>query len=361
MPEPFVRGARLVPTGERVDEVSSLAKQLGGRVGLAGVLSDLNRSARATDVPGAAVWGFRWDDEDGRSHRWFPQGITTSADQGGAYSVDGRRVVCTSWYSQRVDGLDKGSRLTFVDLSDRERPRYRHVLLVEPVVDEDGRAGVVPLKVHAGGIVWHGRYLHVAATWRGIYCFRLDDILRVFTGGDPRRLHVHGDGRVDSFGYRYVLPVRFRYDALADPGHEPMRYSFLSLDSSSHPHRLVVGEYGERGTPARLAVFELDPGTALPRADENGHARPVEFHETGIRAMQGAAAVDGTYFVTASAGRHGRGSLWVGRPGVFRRYPHVLPVGPEAIAFWPATGQLWSLTEYPGRRYVFAMTRSDFG
>lgn len=358
---PGKHGVYLFHAGERVSEVQALAKRLGGRVGIAGVLGDLNRVAKTVDVPGKApVWGFRWADEDSRSQRWFPQGITTSADHGDPEEVDGRQLVCTSWYSRDVNGVHKGARLTFVDVTDRWRPRYRHVLLVEPVVDAHGRVDVVPVKVHAGGIVWHGPYLHVAGTARGIYSFRLDDILRVFSGGDPRQLKVRDDGRVDSFGYRYVLPARFTYDAVADRGHEMLRYSFLSLDRSTHPHHLVAGEYGDRGMTTRLVSYELDPETSLLRAHEDGRVRPLSVYDAGVRAMQGATVVGGRYYVTTSAGRHGRGSLWSGQLGAFKRFAHVLPIGPEDITYWPSTGQLWSLTEHPGRRYVFAMNRSDF-
>ncbi|HZJ05241.1 MAG TPA: hypothetical protein VFD59_07195 [Nocardioidaceae bacterium] len=362
MTESFIPGVHLFRAGEQVDAVETLAKHLGGRVGLAGVLGDLNRSAKVVEVPGtAAVWGFSWSDEDSRSQRWFPQGITTSADQSHAENVNGRQVVCTSWYSHDVEGVHKGSRVTFVDITDRFRPRYRHVLLVEPLVPSDGLVDVVPVKVHAGGLAWHGPYLHVAGTARGVYSFRLDDILRVYSGGDPHQLRVRGNGRVDSFGYRYVLPVRFKYDALADDGFEKLRYSFLSIDRSTHPHNLVTGEYGIRTMTTRLVSYELDPETSLLREHEDGSARPLSMYDGGVRAMQGATVVHGTYYVTTSAGRYGRGSLWVGRPGRLKRFARVLPVGPEDISYWPSTGQLWSLTEYPGRRYVFAMNRSDFG
>ena len=39
-------------------------------------------------------------------------------------------------------------------------------------------------------------------------------------------------------------------------------------------------------------------------------------------------------------------------------FPRALPVGPEDISYWPSTDLLWSLTEYPGRRFVFAMERA---
>ena len=254
-------GVHLVRTAERVAEVDALAERLGGRVGLAGVLDDLNRTARPGRVPGLAVsWGFRWDGEDERSRRWWPQGITTSADASEAEAVAGRSVVVTSAYSKTVDGYSKGARLSFVDVSDRTAVRYRHVLLVEAHLDEHGRLDLRPVPLHAGGIVWHGDHLHVAGTRRGLATFRLDDILRVPSGGDPTRLGIDGDD-VHGFGYRYVLPVRFGYEAVTGDGLEQLRYSFLSLDRSASPHELVAGEYGSGSMTTRLVRYEIDPAT----------------------------------------------------------------------------------------------------
>jgi len=364
-------GVHLVPSGERVDEVAALASLMGGRVGLEGVLADLNRTAVVATVPGRApVWGFRWNAEDNRSQRWFPQGITTSADRGDssevdaeevdADGVDGRLVVCTSWYSQDIGGLNKGARVTFVDVTSRSAPRYRHVLLVEPFLSAAGVVDVRPVHVHAGGLVWHGPYLHVAGTRRGLLSFRLDDIVRVPTSGDASALRLHPDGAVDGFGYKYLLPVRFTYDAFAEDGFEQLRYSFLSLDRSTSPHQLVAGEYGRDGKTTRLVRYELDPTTSLLITHADGVARPLQLPVVGVEGMQGATVVDGTYYVTTSSGRYGYGSLYVGQPGAFTCHAKVLPIGPEDITYWPSRDELWSLTEYPSRRYVFVMNRSEF-
>ena len=77
--------------------------------------------------------------------------------------------------------------------------------------------------------------------------------------------------------------------------------------------------------------------------------------------MQGVCVVNGTYYVTSSRGQWRLGSLFVGKPGVLKRHRWILPPGPEDISFWPSRNQLWSLTEYPGRRVVFAMDRGRFG
>ena len=353
-------GVHLVRTAERGAEVDALAERLGGRVGLAGVLGDLNRTARPGRVPGLAVsWGFRWNDEDQRSSRWWPQGITTSADASAAEDVGGRRVVVTSAYSKKVDGYSKGARLSVVDVTDRTALRYRHVLLVEAVLDDDGRIDLRPVPLHAGGIVWHGDHLHVAGTRRGLATFRPDDIVRVPDGGDPSRLGIDGD-HVHGFGYRYLLPVRFGYEAVTAEGLDQLRYSFLSLDRSASPPELVAGEYGSGPMTTRLVRYEIDPATSLLRTDAAGTSRPLLLEERGIGHTQGATVVDGVWYLTTSAGRYRLGSVWTGTPGDLRRTRFAVPVGVEDIAYWPSTDQLWSLSEYPHHRYVFAMDRSTF-
>ena len=52
--------------------------------------------------------------------------------------------------------------------------------------------------------------------------------------------------------------------------------------------------------------------------------------------------------------------MYVGTPGQLPPFRWALPVGPEDISYWPSRDQLWSLSEYPGRRYVFAMRRERF-
>ena len=349
---------------EWVAEVDALVSRLGGRVGLRGVLADLNRRARAVRVPApAALHGFRWDREDMHSPRWWPQGITTSADSltGDADGlVDGRPILVTSSYSYSIDGYSQGSRLSFVDLTDPSHIRYRHVLLVEPFLRDDGSVDVRPVMVHAGGIVWHGDYLHVSGTTRGLSSFRLDDIVRVPTG-DASRLRVRdaSPATVDTYGYRYVLPVRFTYDSHTR-GLPKMRYSFASLDRSTSPHGLVAGEYGREGMTTRLARYEIDRGTRLLRVDDEGVCRPALLEDGGVPGMQGATVVRGTWYVTTSRGRFRLGSVWVGKPGDLVEHRHELPVGPEDITYWPERDQLWSLSEYPKARYVFAMARHRF-
>lgn len=332
-------------TDENSDDIDEAVALYGRRVGVAGVIAHLNRQAVRTPVPGLAVkWGFRWNDSDFNTIRWWPQGITTSADASDTEDIDGRRLLVTSWYSKRVGNENRGSRITVVDIDTLE---YRHVLLVVPERNRDGRLELRPLLVHAGGLAWCGPYLHVAGTRRGLFSCLVDDIIRVRSTDD-------------TFGYPYALPVRFSYDAAASAGAEQMRYSFLSLDRSADPPELVAGEYGVGEMTRRLARFPLDPGTYHLATQDDGTSRPVWLDERGLGHMQGVTVVRGTYYVTSSRGRYRLGTLHVGEPGTFRSSPRALPAGPEDISYWPSTDLLWSLTEYPGRRFVFAMQRDQF-
>lgn len=332
-------------TDENCDDIDAAVAELGARVGLRGVLDHLDRRARRTPVPGRAVeWGFRWDDADASSRRWWPQGITTSADAGDTEDFEGHRLLLTSWYSKKVRGQQQGSRITVVDL---DSLTYRHVLLVTPGRDRNGRVRLRPLLVHAGGLVWCGPYLHVAGTERGLFSFLLEDLMRM-------------SSTEHTFGYRYVLPVRFGYEAVSDEDVQPMRYSFLSLDRTTLPPHLVAGEYGVGDMTRRLVRYRLDAESYHLVTSERGAARPSRVEERGVGHMQGAAVVRDAYYVTTSRGSRRRGRVFAGVPGRFRGYAGTLPPGPEDIAYWPSTDRLWSVSEHPGSRFVFAMRRSWF-
>jgi hypothetical protein len=342
-----VPGIHLTRTDENVEEIDALAEALGGRAGLAAVLDDLDRQGRGTFLGGrmlgrAVRHALTWDAADRRDPSWWPQGVTTSADASDTEDVHGRRVLVVSWYAKH----GQGSRVTFVDLDTR---RYRHVLLVVPTLGEDGRVRLDPLTVHAGGIVWLGPYLHVAATARGVVTCRLDDLMAV-PGHSDLTTHDHA----------YVLPVRFSYRAMTDEGLERLRYSFLSLDRTADPMQLVVGEYGNSSQTRRLARFPLDPETLVLAAGDDGVSRPLGLDEEGATRMQGAAIARGTWYVTASTGPWVPGSMYVGHPGSWRRFRYATPMGPEDVTWWPSTDLLWSVTEHPRRRWVYAMPRGFF-
>ena len=355
MHSPGAGGLRLARGPDRVAANDVLAAAAGGRVGLEGPLGDLNRVAEPAFAPGGlTTWAFAWDRDDERSARWWPQGITTSADAGPDETFAGRQVVVTTSYSKNLGGLHKGSRISVVDVTDLGRIRYRHVLLVAASLRHDGSLEVRPVKVHAGGVVWSGSMLHVAATARGLVSFRLDDVVRV-TSREQDRLGPQPDGSVAGYGHRYLLPVHCTHEASSADGVPPFRYSFVSLTRSATGTSLVAGEYGQEGHTHRLLSAALDASSGQLQLTPEGHVEPVLLHPGGVPRMQGVVAARGRLHATSSRGRYHLGSLYVGRPGHLREVRDAVPVGPEDLTHWPSRGQLWSLSEYPRQRLVFTI------
>lgn len=328
----------------------------GARIGVRGLaarLVDDGRRLRRTFAPTPRLLGrkvtaaFTWEAHDRRDRTWWPQGITTSALTGFA-EAHGHDVLVTSWYSK----AGEGARVSVVDLEHR---RYAHVLLVEPVLGEHGLE-VRPVKVHAGGLVWHGRHLHVAATARGFVTFDVDDLLRV-----PEGLSSDSDSGSDpavtTFGHRYVLPARSTHRGHALRKEDRLRFSFLSLDRSGPEPALVVGEYGSPQQSRRVARFALDPATLLPVVGDSGRSA-AEIDDRGEARMQGVVVIDGTCYVTRSRGPATRGSVYVGTPGAFREHRRATPIGPEDVVWWPESASLWTVTEHPRRRWIAGMRRS---
>lgn len=362
---PWVEGVHLQRTDDNEREIAALSAVLGPPSGLDGLLTDLKYRIRpARVVPrllGRAVRdAWRWDAYDDRDPNWYPQGISTSADSSDTEVIgaDGRRVLVTTWYSTGRDGIKRGSRVTFVDLDTLE---YRHVLLVVPVLDEAGVLQLRPMRIHAGGIVWAGPWLHVAATSRGFVSARVDDIMRV-AGDDAHPDEIGVDGtRVASFGHRYVLPVRATYQAFTDEGHQKLRYSFLSLDRRSDPPALVAGEYAYApGATTRLARYPLDATTWQLEAGEDGVSRPLALDHGGVRQMQGVVLAGGRHHVSVSRGPWMPGTMAAGQPGSMRVRRWAVPMGPEDLAYWPSTDRIWTVTEHPRRRWIVSVDRRWF-
>jgi hypothetical protein len=255
-------------------------------------------------------------------------------------------VLVTTWYAKDLGEGSHGSRVTFLDL---DTLRYGHVLLVTPTLDEEGRPGLEPLRVHAGGVVWRGPWLHVAATARGFVTFRLADALAV------------RDDAVPAYGHTRVLPARFTYRARTAEGHRAMRYSFLSLDRDTSPPALLAGEYARGvGEATRLARFTLAADAWPLAVGEDGHSRPVTLEDGGVLRMQGATTARGRLHVTSSHGPWWPGTVHVGRPGSLRPRRLAVPMGPEDLTWWPTSDRLWTLTEHPRRRWVVSMRRDWF-
>jgi hypothetical protein len=216
--------------------------------------------------------------------------------------------------------------------------------------------------VHAGGIAVFRDLLYVADTLFGVRLFRLEDAMRV--PRDARRPDGHEPARAGrlrralprrfgTHGHDYVLPQFMALRVILRSGRHRLRHSFLSIGEVDGRPSLVVGEYRRTGGGPRIARYALDPGTGLPVADDQGRMTPLEVHEGQPDRMQGAAVHGSTWFVTASAGEGTAGDLYVGAPGTWVRHRRVLPPGPEDLAWSRPGEELWCVSEWPGRRWVF--------
>lgn len=325
------------------------------------VVADGNRAASTCSPPAAnRVAAFCWNSGDDDVDYWMPQGITTTADAYGEATYEGATAILVSWYDNGSDGIERGVRVSFVDYSTPSAPTYRHVLLVEPYTDGSGQASFRPVNLHAGGMFWYGHLLYVAATSSGFRVFDLRHIWRTSTT-DSTAIGRRPDGSHQAFGYKYVLPQVFAYNQSTTNGHAPVRFSFASLDRTSTPDSVVVGEYANPGAGSRLFRFPIDHTDRMLAESADGYARASEAYEVSVQSMQGATAVDGRFYLSTSDGSGNAGDLATFTPGgsVVMRHD-VLPVGPEDLSYWPAKGQLWSLTEYPGNRSVFAVRASAY-
>ena len=135
-----------------------------------------------------------------------------------------------------------------------------------------------------------------------------------------------------------------------------LRFSFLSIGQLDGRPHLVVGEYRRKGGRPRLARSALDPGTGLPAAGDDGRPVPPEVFDLQPDRMQGAAFHDDGWFVSASAGEGVAGDLYLGAPGAWTRHRGVLPTGPEDLDWSRPGEELWCVTEWPGRRWVFPIS-----
>lgn len=348
----------------RASSYSSLIDDLDAalpNVSVSTVVNDGNRAA-VSCAPAAAnrVAAFCWNSGDNNVGYWWPQGVTSSADAYDAGTYEGKTVILVSWYDDGSDGIDRGARISFVNYASPSAPTYRHVLLVEPYQRSDGRVSFRPVNIHAGGIFWYGHYLYVASTNLGLRVFDMRHIWRTSTS-NSRAIGWQSDGTYQAYGYKYVLPQVFTYSHSTVNGYAKLRFSFVSLDRTSTPDSIVIGEYGYPGNGTRLVRFQIDYTNRMLKTSSDGYARAVEAYDVSVTSMQGATAINGKYYLSTSDGSGNRGDLATFRPGgsVVMHYD-TLPIGPEDLSYWGPKGQLWSVTEYPGSRSVFAVRASAY-
>lgn len=340
-PAPFVlRDAGTWAANEAL--VGELAKSMPPAT-VAAVMRDANRATRTLGstpalkgVPNVAN-GFRWNPGDDAVRTWYPQGITSSADATADGKWGANRITLVSWYGKGEDAA-KGVRISFVDTDRLRGAHYRHVLLVEPYRGAGGKATCRTVKIHAGGIAWYGSYLYVADTRAG---------LRVF---DVRRM-LRATSAAPAAGYKYVLP---QVNAYRQPAGGDLVFSFVSVDRGSAPPSLLTGEYRKGKPGARVVRWPLDAASDRLAGGEAHATGAYVLPQTNV---QGALSAGGKLFLSTSAGADTNGTLYAAVPGQPSR-PHRWGVGPEDLLYSPLSTRVYSLTEHPGKRAVFAVPAS---
>ncbi|KAM6534352.1 hypothetical protein FALCPG4_007278 [Fusarium falciforme] len=234
-----------------IQSLSKIFTDSGKKASVADVFDDGNH--KMTGSSNKKAWEEKPDFDDQNTSKWVPQGITSTADALDAGIYEGKDGWIVSWH--RDD--DKSARVTFVNRADYS---YRHVLLVYPHAKDDFRE--VP--VHAGGIMWYGNTLWVVDTSNGIRIFDLSNIWQVSNGDEVGK---KSGGGYSAAGYKYVLPQIRWYKWT--PSFK-FRFSWIALDRTTNPDRLMVGEYQtSTDKPIRMVQYELDYKTRKLRADGN--------------------------------------------------------------------------------------------
>lgn len=339
------------------------------RRSLAQVMADANRSgSRISSVPGVRCFhtGFVFDQGD-QETTWRPQGLSGSADafpEASGITPDGRKLLVVSWHDDKfANNGEKGSRVTFIDVTDMDRIRYRHVLLVEPF---DNGAGLVDIKsvdTHAGGIAWVGRYLYVAQTETGFRVFDTQSILEASLDG-PSIIGRVGD-ELHAHGYKYILPQVGLYEPHSKCA---MRFSWMSVDRSSDPPSLISGEYPEdEDSPnGRMYRWQLGPDGKLARPPSPWPGiTPEEVLKLGQKRVQGGLSrrSGGTTRFWLTGKQNGRAKLFrksrfAGNETFDWVHDNVTRRTPQNLHHSPFSDNLWNLDEF-GERPVFACKLAD--
>lgn len=340
-------------------------------VTLADVVASIATEGRTTascDPPGVVnmFTAFCWSDagdgenDDFNSGEWKPQGIAGSGESGldGNSTWEGvppgKSLLAVTWYR---DGGDHATRLSLLDLTTFP-VTYRHLDLfaacdITSPCPLDG--GFKPLTgSHVGGVAWAGRYLYVADTSLG---FRVFDLTKIFDYGTESP-------------NRFVLPEVVRYTQTDQcpspidgvPTTEPcaLTFSFASV-ASGLPRRLVSGEFADNGghhEGARIVSWPLNAdGTiatgdrAAQKDDLIGGTDLIEFQGVAVAGALGEKLVLSSSYGNGSDGkRHAFASRAPASPSTTIAWP----TGVEDLYVSEQRNQLWTLTEFAGKRWVWA-------
>ena len=379
--------------GELGERVAQLDEQLP-KVGVADVLADANRQASIGE-PGTPCNSdadpgeldvddsFCFNPGDADTTAWYPQGVTSSADAQADHAWGDNQALLVTWYDHDPAAPAKGVRVTFVD---KRTGKSRHVLLAYPKINSYDNPTYESMRVkqepgnkslHGGGAVWYGNFLYVADTARG---FRVFDMRHIYDLGaasngdtdDADRIGRH-DGVYYGHQYRYVMPQVASWTVTADRAGnctadaQSLTFSHTSLDRSGTDH-IVAGEYCKDGN-GRVAAWPIagavdDDGEQVTDTDYRWQSDAA--HTLPTDQIQGAARFDGRWYLSRSNSDSKPGTLYTTEPATGSTTELTVAneqqaaYGPEDLAHWhggsgdPSLGQLWTVSEHPGKRMLYA-------
>ncbi|QLY28138.1 hypothetical protein [Nocardia huaxiensis] len=353
---------------DRVDAFTEHVAELADKIPtanhapMAEVMAEVNHSARPTsrNLPTSDSIGFLWNKQDSRGTTWIPQGLTGSWDADADGTFGEHRIIAASWYDDKGHhGVNRGSRVTFVNYDNPDKPEYRHVLLVVP----DREGGFHAAVSHAGGLAWIGYKLYVADT-NAIRVFDLHHIWR--TEPDPTQRVIGMKGKkAFAADYRFAIPQLGYYRPPLVT--QPLRVSCVSLDRTTSPNTLVTAEYQKdrdgvsstRPAEARIVRWNLRENDTLESSGTS--VRSSAAFVTSRANINGAITHDGEFVLTTS--EFDRKPGWIHRAelGKTKRYTKIRLGGPEDLTYRPQDRRMWTLTEYDKRRAVFGIPFASIG
>jgi hypothetical protein len=210
-------GADFVLTDQGVNKhlapLSKIFTNAKQRVNVSDVFNDGNHKMGGTATK--LSWEKTSSFNDVDTKKWYPQGISSTADAAEVGTYDGKDGWLVSWYSDEAHQV----RISFVNKATK---KYRHALLVYPAADDNFSA----VGVHAGGIMWYGDTLWVVDTSNGIRVFDMSNIWKVGSGDKVGKISA---GKYSAAGYKYVIP-QIRYVHMTAPG---VRQVFIEANFTS--------------------------------------------------------------------------------------------------------------------------------
>lgn len=363
------------------DTLTTLTRNMGGNVGVSGVLADADHVMRdraecsgtersALPLEPVATRAYCWAGDDARTREWKPASVTTSGDADDDGMWGEQRVIMAGWThddrSAATTAGDRGlARIALIDASDPRALAYRWVLLVAP---RDGGRDFDAVRSRMSGMVWYQGKLIV--TGRG--GAGRDDALLVFDLHHILKAGVDGTavGRVrggySAHGYRYVLPAVGSYSPAGGTcgsaaGSVPC-FGSLSLDRTSTPDSLVAteasGPDGDRTRIWRYPYSTVAGREGLLRSDSLGRVDADEAYTTKASGLSGAlshtpaGARRADWYVGHTPGSGGRhGTLWrqsgSGAEAVRCSGDQSYACWGQhtaSLSYWQETGELWTLS-----------------